>query len=167
MIPLPVLAFSLAPPPGPSLESLPERRVVTTVSVTPTQQANIDAIVGAYEAAAKGDFSVMLDLWHDDITICTWTLHGGNQRILTKSDALAAFGVVGKLDGVRDEVVSATPIGDDIVSTVNRVYRKYGENELDTEIGILVRFKDGKIYRMAEVCPRNFEEFWDATGLQE
>ena len=134
---------------------------------TAIQDKNVAAVRGAYEAAAKGDFHVMLDLWHDDITICTWTLHGGNQRILTKSDALAAFGVVGKLDAVVDEVVSATPIGDDIVSTVNKVHRKYGDIELNTEIGILFRFKDGQIYRMSEVCPQNFEEFWDATGLEE
>ena len=134
---------------------------------TATQDSNVAAIRGAYEAAGKGDFTVMLDLWHDDITICTWTLHGGNQRILTKQDALGAFGVVAKLDGVHDEVIHAIPIGDDIVSTVNKVYRKYGDIELTTEIGVLYRFKDGKIYRMSEVCPKDFEEFWDATGLEE
>jgi ketosteroid isomerase-like protein len=134
---------------------------------TATQDSNVAAIRGAYEAAGKGDFTVMLDLWHDDITICTWTLHGGNQRILTKQDALGAFGVVAKLDGVHDEVIHAIPIGDDIVSTVNKVYRKFGDIELTTEIGVLYRFKDGKIYRMSEVCPQDFEEFWDATGLEE
>lgn len=134
---------------------------------TPTQDRNVAAIRGAYEAAAAGDFHVMLDLWHDDITICTWTLHGGNQRILTKSDALNAFGVVAKLDAVRDEVVQAIPIGEDIVSTVNKIHRKFGDEELTTEIGVLFRFKDGKIYRMSEVCPQDFEEFWDATGLEE
>lgn len=140
---------------------------MTTVQATSIQQANIDAITGAYEAAGKGDFTVMLDLWHDDITICTWTLHGGNQRILTKADALGAFGVVAKLDAVHDEVIHAIAIGDDIVSTVNKIHRKYGEHELTTEIGVLYRFKDAKIYRMSEVCPQNFEEFWDATGLEE
>jgi ketosteroid isomerase-like protein len=134
---------------------------------TATQEQNVTAIKEAYEAASAGDASKLLDLWHDDITICTWTLHGGNQRILTKQDALGAFGVVAKLDGVHDEVIEATPIGDDIVSTVNRIFRKYGDQELTTEIGCLFRFKDGKIYRMAEVCPQDFEEFWDATGLDE
>ena len=134
---------------------------------TATQDRNVAAIRGAYEAAAEGDFGVMLDLWHDDITICTWTLHGGNQRILTKADALGAFGVVAKLDAVRDQVVDAFPIGEDIVSTVNKVHRKFGDIELTTDIGILFRFKDGKIYRISEVCPQDFEEFWDTTGLEE
>ena len=134
---------------------------------TATQDRNVAAIRGAYEAAGTGDFGVMLNLWHDDITICTWTLHGGKQRILTKSDALAAFGVVAKLDAVHDEVIQAIPIGEDIVSTVNKIHRKYGDIELTTEIGVLYRFKDGQIYRMSEVCPQDFEEFWDATGLDE
>jgi hypothetical protein len=131
------------------------------------QESNVAAIKEAYEAANAGDASKLLDLWDDDVTICTWTLHGGNQRILTKQEAIGAFGVVAKLDGVKDEVLSATPIGDDIVSTVNRVYRKYGDLELSTEIGCMYRFKGDKVYRMAEVCPRDFEEFWDASGLDD
>lgn len=136
-------------------------------TTTPTQDQNVAAIKEAYEAAAAGDPSKLLGLWHDDITICTWTLHGGNQRILTKEDAMGAFGVVAKLSGFRDEVVQATPIGDDIVSTVNKIHRKYEDHELNTHIGCMFRFKDGKIYRMAEVCGQDFEEFWDATGLDE
>jgi ketosteroid isomerase-like protein len=131
------------------------------------QENNVAAVKEAYEAAKAGDASKLLDLWHDDITISTWTLHGGNQRILTKADALGAFGVVAKLDACGDEVVQATPIGDDIVSTVNKIHRKFGEHELVTHIGCMYRFKDGKIYRMAEVCPSEFEEFWDATGIEE
>ena len=131
------------------------------------KESNVAAIKEAYEAANAGDASKLLDLWHDDVTICTWTLRGGNQRILTKSEAIGAFGVVAKLDGVRDEVLSATPIGEDIVSTVNRVHRKFGDLELNTEIGCMYRFKGDKVYRMAEVCPADFEEFWDATGLED
>lgn len=139
----------------------------TGTELTTIQEENVAKIEGAYEAAAAGDFSVMLDLWHEDITISTWTLHGGDQRILTKADALGAFGVVAKLDGVHDEVLQATPIGNDIVQTVNKIHRSYNGLSLDTEIGCMYRFKDGKIYRMAEVCPSNFEGFWDATGLDE
>lgn len=29
------------------------------------------------------------------------------------------------------------------------------------------RFHEGKVYRTAEVCSKAFEEFWDATGLEE
>ena len=36
---------------------------------------------------------------------------------------------------------------------------------LNTSLEALL--KDGKIYRMSEVCPQDFEEFWDATGLDE
>lgn len=137
------------------------------MDTTQTGEANIAAIKGAYEAAAAGDFEPMLNLWHDDITISTWTLHGGNQRILTKQDALGAFGVVAKLDGVKDEVVQATALGDDLVATVNKIFRKFGDQELTTHIACAYRFKDGQIYRMSETCPEDFEQFWDATGLEE
>lgn len=86
-----------------------------------TQEQNIAAVRGAYDAANQGDASKLIDLWHEDVTICTWTLHGGKQRILTKSEALGAFGVVAKLDGVQSTIIEANAIGDDIVSTVAAV----------------------------------------------
>ncbi|MGH8999070.1 MAG: nuclear transport factor 2 family protein [Acidimicrobiia bacterium] len=94
-----------------------------------TQEQNIAAVRGAYDAANQGDASKLIDLWHEDVTICTWTLHGGKQRILTKSEALGAFGVVAKLDGVQSTIIEANAIGDDIVSTVVRCYRRFGDIE--------------------------------------
>lgn len=111
-------------------------------TTTDIQQQNVAAITEAYDAAAGGDPSKLLGLWHDDITISTWTLHGGDQRILTKEDAFAAFGVVAKLSASTDEVKQAIPVGDDIVITVNEVHRKYEDHELNTEIGCMFRFKD-------------------------
>lgn len=118
----------------------------------------------AFAAAGQGDASKLVDLYSDDFVWAGWNLEGG-QQLYTKSEFLAALGVLAKLDEAATEVVATETVSDDIVVATVRAYRRLGDTVLDTNIVMVHRFTDGRVTGGADVCPRAFEEFWTKTGI--
>lgn len=126
--------------------------------------AHETALREAFDAAGRGDPGPLVALYADDFVWAGWNLEGG-QQIYTKSEFLAALGVLAKLDEAATEIISTETVSDDIVIAKVRAYRRLGGGVLDTTIVMVHRFTDGKVTGGADVCPAVFEDFWRKTGI--
>jgi ketosteroid isomerase-like protein len=122
------------------------------------------ALHEAFAAAGRGDPGPLVDLYAEDFVWAGWNLQGG-QQIYTKSEFLAALGVLAKLDEAATDITGTETVSDDIVIAKVRAYRRLGDDVLDTTIVMVHRFTGGKVTGGADVCPGAFEDFWRKTGI--
>jgi ketosteroid isomerase-like protein len=122
------------------------------------------ALTEAFAAAGRGDPGPLVDLYADDFVWAGWNLQGG-QQLYTKSEFLAAFGVLAKLDEAATEVISTETVSGDVVIAKVRAYRRLGDEVLDTAIVMVHRFTGDKVTAGADVCPASFDDFWRKTGI--
>ena len=71
--------------------------------------SNAENLTAAFAAADKGDASLLVDLYADDMTWAGFQADG-TQTVFTKGSFLEAFGILAKLD---EEVASDKAGGDD------------------------------------------------------
>ncbi len=126
--------------------------------------SNADALTAAFAAADKGDATLLVNLYADHMTWAGLTLDGP-QRVYTKPEFLAAFGILAELDESANEVVRTDETDEGLVTAWVRAYRKLGSESLDITMVMTHQFVDGKVTRGADVCPPSFARFWATTGL--
>ena len=127
-------------------------------------QSNADALKAAFAAADAGDPTLLVALYDDDRTWAGFTVEG-TQRVYTKGEFLEAFGILAKLDEARNVVGAVDIVGDEIVTANIDIYRRLGDQVLDTTMVMVHRFVDGKVTRGADLVPSSFEKFWSAIGI--
>lgn len=126
--------------------------------------SNAENLTAAFAAADKGDASLLVDLYADDMTWAGFQADG-TQTVFTKGSFLEAFGILAKLDEARNEVVRTEETPEGLVIAWIQAYRRKGDDVLDFTLVMVHQFVDGKVTRGADVCPPSFGEYWKRLGL--
>ncbi|WP_433502550.1 nuclear transport factor 2 family protein [Pseudonocardia halophobica] len=126
--------------------------------------SNADNLTEAFAAADKGDASLLVDLYADDMTWAGFKADG-TQTVYTKASFLEGFGILAHLDEARNEVVRTEETPEGLVIAWIRAYRRKGDDVLDFTLVMVHQFVDGKVTRGADVAPPSFGEYWTRLGL--
>jgi ketosteroid isomerase-like protein len=126
--------------------------------------SNAQNLTDAFAAADKGDASLLVDLYGDDMTWAGFKADG-TQTVYTKGSFLEGFGILAHLDEAKNEVVRTEETPEGLVIAWIRAYRRKGDDILDFTLVMVHQFVDGKVVRGADMCPPSFGEFWTRLGL--
>ncbi|GEL22346.1 hypothetical protein PSU4_13000 [Pseudonocardia sulfidoxydans NBRC 16205] len=126
--------------------------------------SDADNLTEAFAAADKGDASLLVGLYADDMTWAGFT-PDGTQTVYTKGSFLEGFGILANLDEAKNEVVRTDTTPEGLVVAWIRAYRRKGDDVLDFTMVMVHQFVDGKVVRGADMCPPSFGEYWTRLGL--
>ncbi|MCE3551442.1 nuclear transport factor 2 family protein [Pseudonocardia sp. RS11V-5] len=126
--------------------------------------SDADNLVEAFAAADKGDPTLLVNLYADDMTWAGFKADG-TQTVYTKASFLEGFGILAHLDEAKNEVVRTETTPEGVVIAWVRALRRKGDDVLDFTLIMVHQFVDGKVTRGADVAPPSFGEYWTKLGL--
>ncbi len=124
---------------------------------------NVELVRRGFAAYDAGDLDTVIEMWHPDVVYHGWSVDGERKEFRGRD---AFFGMlmeaVTKLDENKQDLVSITPVGDEIVMCQLRGHRRAkGSSETKTyDFVMVLRLQDGQVIHGSDMADSKAESFW-------